>query len=298
MSSLVRYLLIAAGALVALVVIAVVVVVVKSNGALTDTYALSAESFTAPTDSASIAEGSRLAQLYGCKDCHIADLGGQMLVASRAFGNVPAPNLTAGRGGVGATYSDTDYERTIRHGLRPDGRSLVIMPSADYQLTDEDLGRIIAFLRSLAPVDREFPPLQPGPIMRMILTMAAGDLLQARMVEPTTSHTANLTPGATVEYGQYMAAGCRGCHARNYAGGPTGEPGVPPAANITPDSTTGIGSWTQADFDRAVRQGRRPDGRELVGMPWQAFSVATDDEVAAMWLFLRTVPAVQQQVER
>lgn len=299
MSTPVRFALIVVGALVALVVIAAIAVVVKSNGALARTFPLPAESFVAPTDSASVAAGARLTHLYGCQDCHVGDLGGRLLIQSGAFGRVAAPNLTAGRGGVGARYTDTDYERAIRHGRRPSGRSLLIMPSADYQqLTNEDLGRIIAYVRSVPPVDREFPPVEPGPILRLLLGTQSDALLQAVRAAQTADHTASLEPGPTVEYGAYLTAGCRGCHQPDFAGGPTGEPGMPSAANLTPDSATGIGAWSQADFERAVRQGRRPDGRELVGMPWRALSVATDDEVTAMWRYLRTVAPVTREIAR
>jgi hypothetical protein len=288
------------GALVAIVVVAVAVVYVTGGRALARSFDLPTDSFTAPTDSAAAAEGARLAQLYGCRDCHVADLGGQVLIQSGAFGVVSAPNLTAGRGGVGATFTDTDFERAVRHGLRPNGQSLVIMPSAEYQyLTDEDLGRILAYVRQVPAVDRETPPRRPGPVMRMLAVMQADQLLQAAIVDQTAPHTASLPPGPTVEYGRYLAGGCRGCHGQDYSGGPTGEPGAPPAANITPDSATGIGAWTRDDFDNAVRRGRRPDGRELLpAMPWSAFSAATDDEITAMWLYLRTVPAVEKQVSR
>jgi hypothetical protein len=74
---------------------------------------------------------------------------------------------------------------------------------------------------------------------------------------------------------------------------------MPPSANITPDSATGIGGWSYEDFGNAVRRGQRPDGRQLsTAMPWQSISAATDDEVQALWLYLRTVPAVGKVVER
>ena len=300
MSRPLRIVLTIVGALLVVVMIACATVYVAGGRALARTFDLPTESFVAPTDSASVAAGARLAQLYGCRDCHVADLGGQVLIQSGAFGVVPAPNLTAGRGGVGATYTDTDYERAIRHGMRPNAQSLVIMPSADYQqATDEDVGRIIAYIRQVPAVDREAPARRAGPIMRMLLVMQGDQLLQAAAVEQTAPHTPSLVAGPTVEYGRYMASGCRGCHGPDYSGGPTGEPGAPPAANISPDSATGIGAWTRDDFDRAVRTGRRPDGRELSSfMPWSAFSVATDDEVTAMWLYLRTVPAVNKTIER
>jgi len=92
--------------------------------------------------------------------------------------------------------------------------------------------------------------------------------------------------------GRYLAdiAGCHGCHGTGLSGGPVaGPPGLPPASNLT---TAGIGDWTEADFVRAMRNGRRPDGSSLDPfMPWEVFGKMTDDELHALWLYLRSVPA-------
>jgi hypothetical protein len=62
--------------------------------------------------------------------------------------------------------------------------------------------------------------------------------------------------------------------------------------NITPDSATGIGRWSEGDFVKAVRTGIRPDGTKLnEAMPFQQFSSFSDDEISAIWMYLRTVPA-------
>ena len=68
------------------------------------------------------------------------------------------PNLTRGRGGVGATFTDADFVRAIRHGVDPSGRQLLIMPSDDYNhFSDADLGAIIAYVRSLPPINTSLP---------------------------------------------------------------------------------------------------------------------------------------------
>jgi hypothetical protein len=65
---------------------------------------------------------------------------------------------------------------------------------------------------------------------------------------------------------------------------------VPPASNLTPG---GLVSWTHDDFRRAIREGKRPDGSVLNEfMPWQTFAKLTDLEVEAIWLYLRSVPAL------
>ena len=96
----------------------------------------------------------------------------------------------------------------------------------------------------------------------------------------------------TAAYGKYIAdiAGCHGCHGYGLSGGRVaGPPGLPPASNLTP---AGIGSWTEADLTRAMREGKRPDGNQLDEfMPWKVFRGMTDAEIHAIWLYLRSVPA-------
>ena len=86
--------------------------------------------------------------------------------------------------------------------------------------------------------------------------------------------------------------GCDGCHGVGLSGGYVeGPPGAPPAANLTPHAS-GLEKWTEADFERALRHGVRPNGTPInIFMPWPNFSGMTDDEVKALWLYLRSVPA-------
>jgi len=98
----------------------------------------------------------------------------------------------------------------------------------------------------------------------------------------------------TAAYGRYLAnvAGCHGCHGYGLSGGRVaGPPGLPPARNLTRDVATGLAAWTEADFTRAMREGRRPDGAPIDGfMPWRQFRRMTDDELHALWLYLRSAP--------
>jgi cytochrome c553 len=98
-----------------------------------------------------------------------------------------------------------------------------------------------------------------------------------------------------VAYGKYLAVTCTGCHGEGLSGGaiPGTPPDWPPAANLTPDEATGLGGWTEADFFRALREGKRPDGTDLQGdfMPWKLTAKMTDDEIRALWMYLQTLPA-------
>ena len=73
---------------------------------------------------------------------------------------------------------------------------------------------------------------------------------------------------------------------------PKGFPAKP--TNITPDPEHGIGKWTEADFVRALRTGVRPNGEQLHPfMPWHELRRLTDDDLHAMWVYLRSVPPVR-----
>jgi hypothetical protein len=72
-----------------------------------------------PGDSTTLARGEHLLRIYGCQECHGADLSGRVF-ADIPLGHFVAPNLTSGQGGVGATYHDADWDHAIRFGVRPD----------------------------------------------------------------------------------------------------------------------------------------------------------------------------------
>jgi mono/diheme cytochrome c family protein len=250
----------------------------------------------AATDSASVARGAHIARaISSCVLCHGADLGGATYADEGPLGVIAGPNLTRGRGGVPGGRSDEELVRAIRYGVRHDSTSLIVMPSEVFALlSDEDLAALLGFIRQLPPVDREPPPTRFGPLGRALLAMGKLDILVAPKTPRPVSVPA-VPRGVTVEYGRYLAdiGGCHGCHGFGLSGGRVaGPPDVPLASNLTPDGATGIGEWSEADFARALREGRRPDGRQLDEfMPWRVFSGMTDDEVRALWLYLRSVPA-------
>jgi len=76
--------------------------------------------------------------------------------------------------------------------------------------------------------------------------------------------------------------------------------GVSFAANLTPDKETGIAEWSEEGFVRALRTGKhqgQPNGRDILPpMPWELFKAMTDDDVKAMFAYLRSLPAVKNQV--
>jgi cytochrome c553 len=244
------------------------------------------------SDSATLARGAHLVQVATCTLCHGADLGGSVYVEDAMVTTMAGPNLTTGRGGVGATRSDSDFVRAIRHGVRPDGRSLIVMPSEVFvHIGDRDLASIIAWIRHAPAVDRVVPASGFGPVGRALLAAGKLNILVAPKT-PAMPIPPGVESGATAEYGRYLAdiTGCHGCHGYKLSGGRVaGPPGLPPAANLTPSGA--IAAWSEDDLRRAMREGRRPDGSALNEfMPWRNYSAMTDEEVRALWLYLRSVP--------
>ena len=227
-----------------------------------------------PADSASLARGEHLVKAVGkCVDCHGEDLGGGIVFSDMPFGRLAAPNLTRGQGGVGALRNDVELVSAIRHGINGARQPLAVMPAEAYQyFSDADLGAVIAYIRSVPPVDRTWPTRMFGPIATMLVALDKMPLFPVVLVDHTREGMTFPAPDTTPAYGQYLAntGGCTSCHNPAMSGGgPGGPPGSPMPLNLT---RGGIPQWTEADFVRVLREGTTPDGRHLDNnfMPWRS----------------------------
>ncbi len=227
-----------------------------------------------------------------CSFCHGPDLAGAVTVDNPWIGRLYAPNLTSGPGGLGTRYSNGDFERALRHGLRRDGRSLLVMPSDT--LSDADLADVIAYLRSAPPRASAHPSRRVGILTRLVLAAGlAPELLPAERIEHTASDRPAPEPRPDAAYGAYLASvgSCRVCHRADLRGGlhPLSLPEEPPPPDITPSGA--LGAWSKADFARAMRTGVTPDGRALDPryMPWPHFAQLSDDELRALWTYLQSL---------
>lgn len=285
-----RRILIAVAAVLGALLLTAAAITGMSRRTLAHRFEVTAGAVTIPADSASIERGRHLGTAIAkCTDCHGEDLGGTSMEMG-PMGVFPAVNLTTGRGG--ATRSDADWVRAIHHGVAADGRGLVFMPSGPYSaLSASDLGAIVAWAKSLPPIDRELPALKLGPIGRLLLMMKPARLVPALGIDHSAPLPAEVPPGPTAEYGQYITVvgGCTYCHGDNLAGGiKEGPPGTPASANLRPDGP--MANWSEADFVTALRTGARPDGTVINPfMPWRATQLMTDDEIQAVWVYLRSL---------
>jgi mono/diheme cytochrome c family protein len=291
MRKVLKWIGIALAVLVVLVVVVGAVLYFLGSNKLNKTYGdVQAEAITIPSgDAEAIARGQHLSEAVTlCSECHGDNLGGDELLDSAVIGTLYAPNLTSGQGGLG-DFTDEDWVRAVRHGVGPDDKSLIGMPSQYlYYLSDADLGAILAYIQSVPPVDNEGPDSSlaiPGTILAALGML--GDL-PADAIDHDTRPVAPEV-GVTAEYGEYLAniGSCHDCHGDNLTGGPSMGP--PPGPNLTQSGD--LGGWSEQDFINTIRQGITPDGDTLDAddMPWDYYTRMTDDELKAIWMYLQTL---------
>ena len=248
-----------------------------------------------------------------CGQCHAASerdpdgpLSGGKEFRDWRIGVARAANLTPDDDTGLGTWSEADIVRALRTGQRKDGRLLApVMPYEWFHdMGDDDALAVARYLKSLSPVRND---VRQSPSMAFRL----GKILMHP--KPAAAVTAPAR-GPTAAYGEYLSqhvALCAECHtprggirsmpdkSRLFAGmtdTPKGFPVRP--SNLTPDPT-GIGSWSEADFVRTLRTGVNPSGRQLDPfMPWQQIRRMSDDDLVAIYRYLRTVPPIHNVVPR
>lgn len=286
------------GGLLGLLLLLIIVVYVWSEIKLGTAYATTTESVLLPEDSASLAHGKYLTHAVAkCGDCHGADMGGTTMFDDPAIGTIIAPNLTTGEGSAVATYGGIeDWVRSVRYGVGVDGRGLAIMPSHEYfWMSDRELGSVLAYIRSLPPVDRTHDENSYGPMGRALFAFGMLPLFRTEVIDRTADRGPEPVPGVTPAYGKHLAliGGCVGCHGEEMTGGPV--PGHPPdwlpGANLTLHED-GLKGYDLATFTAALRQGKRKDGGKLdpEQMPWASTALMTDEDIAAVWSWISSLP--------
>jgi len=246
----------------------------------------------------------------GCIECHTPrqpDVEPSVFTGKPGSGGVfledgdfrvVAPNITPDPDtGIGR-WTDDEIARAIREGIAKDGHALFpIMPYEEFRRTsDEDLASIVVYIRSLQPVRSSLPANKiPFPLSRLI--NAAPQPVNRAVPEPDMNDP--------VKRGEYIAhLSCVGCHTPNqhgkalpgmeFAGGQRFTPSLA-SANITPDPS-GITYYDEKLFIDVMRTGK-VKVRQLHVMPWWVFAKMTEDDLMAIYAYLRTVQPVKHRVD-
>jgi mono/diheme cytochrome c family protein len=277
--------------LLGLLVIAIALVYAISSRRINKVYTVNDPAPAIPTDSASIAKGQHFVQAIGkCASCHGDDYAGKVIVDDGVIGRIYSANLTRGKGGIGASFTDADYVRAIRHGIKKDGRPILFMPTDSYYyINDDDLASAIAYLKTVPAIDAAIPAARLLPVARALFVLTDFPLIPSERIPHNARRPPRIPAGPTREYGEYLttAGACRSCHLQDLSGG------VPIAnnllsANLTPAA---IGKWSESDFHKVLTTGIRPDGRMISAvMPWPYTRFLTDEEIEAMWLYIHSLP--------
>ena len=261
-------------ALVAIAIVLAAGLFVGSEWIIGRGHAVPDDRVAIPRDPAAIAEGGRLARLAGCRGCHGPNGEGRVWTSDRLAGTIAPPALARKLAG----YSDAELVRLIRYGVKRDGSTLFRMPSrALGSWADDDLGRIIAWLRTLKPgagdsrVETSYGPL---PRLGMLTGSFEESVRQVRLAP------AHRPP----ETGRYVYdTACAACHRL----GDDHAPGDGPAAPALAPRAAG---QDPAAFHRLLRAGMGRHGRDrgpISAVARDAVHALGDMEIAALHAYLR-----------
>jgi mono/diheme cytochrome c family protein len=263
-----------------------------------------------------VERGARLAKML-CVGCHYDPAtrvlsGKRMVDAPPQFGVIYSANITRDRDHGIASWTDGEIAYLLRTGVRRDGRYVPPYMAKLPHASDEDLLSIIAFLRS------DDPLVAPNPAPTRVPEVTFLTKLLSRVAFKPFPYPSKPImapdPGDAVAYGRYLTDGlldCYSCHSADfktndyfnppksagyYGGGnalldASGRPIY--SANVTPDPETGIGSWTEEQFLRALKGGFRPSGTPIL-YPMQIFVEMSDAEARAVFAYLKTVPPIRK----
>ncbi len=266
----------------------------------------------ASADSNVILRGKQLVFGAGhCADCHFKGNADSLLALGQEpglsggyvfdlpVGKIYVKNITPDKEtGIG-NYTDSEIARALRYGVHPDGTAIFNFMSFQ-NMSDEDITAIISYLRSCKPVKNEIPKNSLNFLGKAV------NAFMVKPVGPSGEVPQQVKQEVSVAYGSYLAnsvANCGGCHTQRtlsgeftgapYAGGNDIDGFITP--NITPDSSSRIFGWTEEHFVNRFRMGRLKKGSP---MPWPSFGRMTDDELKAIYAYLKTLDPVKTTPEK
>ena len=271
--------------------------------------------------SARVDNGAKLASML-CRSCHYNSVTnrftGRPLTEVTQFGKIFSRNITQHPDAGIGKWTDGELVYFLRTGIKPSGQYVPPYMPKLVHISDEDMYSIIAFLRSdnewvKADTTRQ-PPCNPSFLTKFLTNIGAFKPFaypDKPIPQPDTTNP--------VKHGEYIALyqlECYACHSKDFAkndylvpsksegffgGGNkmfTMEGKPISTLNITRDEHTGIGKWSEEEFVKAIKYGALPDNQPGLRYPMQPYSNLTDNEAKAIYAYLKTVPAVNNMVER
>ena len=247
------------------------------------------------TEATAIERGRYLYASRGCAECHAASGGGRVFVDDGKGLKLAGSHISPGAGSVTAAYRDEDWVRSIRHGVKPDGRPLMIMPSEDYnRLTDNDMAALIGYLKQMPATGGGAAVIELSLPVRTLYGLGAIQDAAAK-IDHRLPPQVPVAEGVTVAHGQYVANMCLGCHGPALAGGkvPGGPPDWPAAARLSPGegSVMAVRYADAEPFLKMLKSGQRPDGSRVGVMPFEALAALSDTDARALHLYLKSLGA-------
>ncbi len=261
-----------------------------------------------------VERGQYIANAAGCLTCHtgmgpkgpdMANPGAGGLEMPDPAGTWRTPNITSDKASGIGSWTDAQIAAAIREGVRPDGAQLyAIMPYMNFnRMTDADVTALVAFLRSIKPVEKVVAP-------------NGKDLKFPKLAMQKPANAPDVT-GDPVKHGEYMSSImlCNHCHwtpdahmapiaDKMFAGGldmtiPAFGTGKVYARNITSDQETGIGKWTEDQIFTTIKTMVKPDGK-MISPPMmllqRGWSQLDDKDLKAVAAYVHQLPAVKNKV--
>ncbi|MEP7346130.1 MAG: c-type cytochrome [Gemmatimonadaceae bacterium] len=270
-------------ALLAVSVLGVGVVYALSSRLLNRRYAVPLGTVALPTDSASLTRGERMARIVGCHGCHGETLAGDVFfdeprVARLVTSNIPEKV---------AAYTDAEFERLLRRGIRKDGTSPIVMPPPGlYHLSDTDVADVIAWIRSRPhPSPAAALPSEEVRIMGRFGLVIGQFKMATQAIDTSGGRIGNDSLYLTSRRGEYLArVVCTECHGSALQGDPTFP---------TPGLSKAVG-YSLEQFTHLLRTGEPSGGPPLDLMAKTAkgrLHLLTDSEIAAIHAYIEALPA-------
>ena len=230
---------------------------------------------TASRDPGAVARGAQVSRVYGCNDCHGAELEGKLFFDHMPLARVAGPNLSLEVG----RQSDADLTRAIRQGVGSEGQVLWIMPSQAFaHLTDAETADLLAYLRSKPPTGAPQPAKQVGPVGRIGILLGKLKPAPAMLADEAGRSAPDLGP--KFARGRSLARACMECHGADLKG----------LAQVKAPDLTIAGAYDEADFERLMRTGIGAGDRQLGLMTEVSparFNAWSHDEIGALHAYLK-----------